>query len=183
MKTKIFKTLPLTMLLSVVLLSISNCDKVAEALNIESPFSTHFIINVTENDELLFMSSEEIDLSSNQDFQNNKDKIEYFTLNEVYYKIENYEGTPGILGSGSISFSDDTGQLGDAIFQTNIDFYSLFESGAETTLPITEETKSAIQDALKNDMKVIVSIEGLVSDKPVYVDLEVFLVIGAKVNP
>jgi len=183
MNTTIFKSLSIAMLLSAVLLSFSNCDKIAEALNIESPFSNHFIINVTENDDLLFLLDEEFDLSTNQDFQNNKDKIEYFTLKKVYYEIADYEGDPGILGSGSISFSDDNGQLGDAIFQTNIDFYALFESGAETTLPITEETKNAIQNALKNDMKVMVSIEGLVTDKPVYIDLEIFLVIGAKVNP
>ena len=183
MKTRFFKSMTLAMLLGVLLLSFSNCDKIAEALSLESPFSTHFIIDVGENDELLYMETEEIDLSSNQDFQNNKDKIDYFTLKEVYYIVDSCLSAPGILGSGVITFNDADGQLGDAIQQTDVDFYALFESGEKTTIPITDETKNEVQNALKNDMKVIINLEGLVSGKPIYVDLEVFLVIAAKVNP
>lgn len=183
MKTKILKPLTLAMLLGIVLLGFSNCDKIAEALSLEAPFSTHFIIDVGENDDSLYMETEEIDLSSNQDFQNNKDKIDYFTLKEVYYIVDSCLSVPGILGSGIITFNDANGQLGDAIQQTDVDFYALFESGEKTTIPITEETKNAVQNALKNDMKVIINLEGLVSGKPIYADLEVFLVIAAKVNP
>jgi hypothetical protein len=183
MKSKWTKALIGLSFLSIMMLGFANCDKIAEALNLDSPFSATFIIDIGANDPLLFLETKEIDLSSNQDFQNNKDKIENFTINEVYYLVNNYIGEPGILGSGSITFLNGSTQIGDAITQTDVDFFALFESGDKTVIPISDATKNALQNTLKDEMKVTVKIEGLMSDKPVYVDLELYLQITAKVNP
>ncbi len=183
MKNFTLKPIAVFFLFGILLIGLSNCDKIKEALTLNSPFSTHFIINVSENDDLLFIDQKEIDLSSNQDFLDNKDKIEYFTINEVYYQVVAYEGEPGILGSGSLTFYNGSTQLGDGIIEEDIDFNALFISGDKTVVTITDETKNAIQTTLKEQMKVTVKVEGLVTAKPVYVDLELFLVVGAKVNP
>jgi hypothetical protein len=183
MKSNLLKLPLAAALLGFLLLGFSNCDKIAEALNLEAPFSTNFIINVTENDELLYMSEELIDLSSNQDFEDNKDKLDNFVLTEMYYEVVDYTGEPGILGSGSTTFYNGSSQVGDAITQSDVDFYSLLESGEKVNLPITDATKNAVQNTLQNEMKITIKIEGLVTDKPVYINLKVTLKISAKVNP
>lgn len=171
------------LLFSILLLGITQCDKILEAFDIDSPFSTHVIIDISENDELIFMDEKEIDLSTNSDFNDNKDKIEKFTITRVYYKVVDYAGADGILGSGSIIFKDGNSQLGEAIMQTNINFSELFSSGESVDIPISSETLNAVQQTLKDKMKITIYMEGLVTDKPVYADLEVFLIVTAKVNP
>lgn len=171
------------LLMSVLLFGLTQCDKLLEAFNLDAPFSTHVIINVTENDELIFEDEKEIDLSTNSDFNDNKDKIENFTINSIYYKVVDYNGEPGILGSGTIIFKDGNTQLGEAISQTNINFSELNGSGEKVNLPISHATINAVQTTLKDKMKITVNMEGLVTAKPVYADLEVFIVVTAKVNP
>lgn len=183
MKKLYLKPLAVFFLFGFLLIGFSNCDKINEALTLNSPFSTSFIINVSENDELIFMDQKEIDLSTNQDFQDNKDKIDFFTINEVYYQVIDYIGEPGILGSGTLSFYNGSSQLGEAVVVQNIDFNALYLSGDKSTIAISDETKNAVQTTLKNEMKVTIKVEGLVTAKPVYVELEVFIVVGAKVNP
>ena len=183
MKSTLLKTSARVLLCSVLLFGLTQCDKLLEAFNIDSPFSTNVIINISESDDLIFVDEQEIDLSSNSDFNDNKDKIENFTINSVYYKVVDYVGEPGILGSGTIIFKDGNTQLGEAISQSNIDFNALYISGEKVDIPISDATINAIQTTLKDKMKITVSMEGLVTDKPVYADLEVFIVVTAKVSP
>lgn len=183
MKTKLFKHSALGILFIFLVVGLTNCDKIVEALTIDSPFSAHFTINVLENDPLTFTDGQVIDLSTDDVFNDNKDKIDYFTLTEVYYKVVGYSGEAGILGSGSITFKNGNTQVGDAITQENVDFKALFDSGDEVVLPLTSNTTNEVQNTLKDEMKITISIEGLVTDKPVYVDVEVFLIVSAKVNP
>lgn len=171
------------LLLSIVLLGFTQCDKIVEAFDIDSPFSTHVIIDISEDDDLLFSDKKEIDLTHNSDFNDNRDKIEKFTITRVYYKVVEYEGVDGILGSGTIFFKDGSTHLGEAISQTNINFKELLDSGESVDIPISSFTINAIQETLKDKMKITISMEGLVTEKPVFVDLEVFLVVTAKVNP
>lgn len=183
MKTKHFPKILSLLFVSVALLSFSNCDKILEAFDIESPFSTVFPINVEPTDELIFMETKTIDISNNSDFENNKDKIDKFTIKRVYYKVISYEGDAAILGSGTFTFKDEDTQIGDAIVQNNINFQSLLDSGEQVDLNITDNTKNALSGLIKQKMKFSIKMEGLISDKPAYIDVEIFVVISASVKP
>ena len=180
---KLTKSPLLILAMGILLLGFSNCDKILPSFDIESPFSTNFILEIGEDDDLNHYGEEIIDLSSNEEFNNNKDKIDHFTVKEVYYVVEDYEGEPGILGSGSVRFLDGSSQIGDAVSQSNVDYQALLNSGEETTIAISQETKDGIASTLKNSMKITIVSEGSVTDKPVYVDIKLYLVISANVKP
>jgi len=183
MKNNALKSTFLLLFLGAIILNFSNCNKILDAFDIDASFSKTLTIDVGPDDELIFEDEEEIDLSNNEDFNNNKDQIDKFTLKELNYMVEYYEGDPGIYGSGTVVFLSNGNQVGDAIAQSDVDFHALSLTAETVVLPVTENTKDAVAEVLKNNMKITVAMMGTVTNKPVYVDLKVTAVIKAKVQP
>ena len=183
MKNRSIKSTLSLFALAIFFLTFSNCDKLLDDITLTHTFNTSFHIDVSEDDELMYYEEKVIDMTSNQEFVDNKDKIDKFTVREVYYHIIDYNGEPGIIGSGVATFKDGGATIGDPILQNNVDFWALYSSGDKTVLPVTENTKNQLADVLMDKMKFSIVLEGIMSDKPILIDVEMSAVIAANVKP
>jgi len=183
MKTNLFKPVFFGILLSITFLSFSNCNKLLDAFELNASFSEDVIIDISPNDDLSYSDELSIDLSTNEDFVNNADHVSQFTVKKISYVVTEYIGAEGILGSGITTFYNGASQIGDPIIQTDVNFGALYTSGASVDLPISQATIEGLTTVLKNTMKFKMITEGLVSDKPVYVVMEVTAEVNANVEP
>jgi hypothetical protein len=183
MKSATFKTTLSIITVAILLMTLPQCKKLLDAKNIEAKFDVEFSIDISENDELQFLDEKLIDLNSNQEFADNKDKIDEYSIKKIYYKIVAYEGESGIIASGVLTFKDDLATIGDPITQDNLNLSALFSSGVETDLPFTSNTENQLVEVLKSKGKFTVKLEGLSSGKPMFFTTKLTIVVGAKVNP
>ncbi|WP_179351517.1 hypothetical protein [Winogradskyella vidalii] len=162
-KTKI------TLLLLMVITAYS-CDELDELteFDVTENFTTSVIISAPEDSEgepQEISQSTTLDISSNEDIQNNLDLIQDVTLNSLTYEISDFSGVEdATLTEGTLTFNT------TSITLPNI---NLQQSDSNNTVYTINEIDviNAIANDLETDTTINASISGTVNATPVTFDV------------
>ncbi|MUU77895.1 hypothetical protein [Winogradskyella endarachnes] len=158
--------------LLLLLVSVFSCDDLDELTEIDiiQDFTTTISVDVPEDSEgqpQSFSTSTTLDISDNEEIQDNIDLIENMSINSITYEITNFSGSEGaILTEGQLIFGTTT------IAVSNI---NLEQSDIDNTLYTITDTSgfNEIANNLENNLLINVSLAGTVNETPVVFDIEV----------
>jgi hypothetical protein len=167
--------------LAAALFVFASCEEVKELANFRIGQTFDYTVNlmVGDNDPTEFSEEVTIDTSVDPNFKDNASKIANYSVGKFELSIPMYQGADGIMADGEISFMADGAVLGAPITMPQIDFKKLNESGEMVEVIIPEETKTQIENNLKNANAVTIQMKGQVSDKPVNADIAMAIRIDA----
>ena len=167
-----------TLLAAVITLAtgapLSSCKKDVVLKTIDVKLTTNLAVDVKGNDMLAGSWSQELDPNANVDVRENRKKIKKVVVERLTYRVNQFIGTAGTTGSGTWKFylSNDSTQVYTLSTVNDLDFQALDDSDTTLDLPIAEETKTKIVDAVNNSHKVIFVFDGSVTEKPSYARFE-----------
>ncbi|NER18716.1 hypothetical protein [Spongiivirga citrea] len=174
------KTSKQATLLLIVITMICSCNKIDELteFDVTDGFSTTMNISVTgeSSEPQIFSEAVTVDISTNQDIQDNLDLIQDININSLTYEVSNFAGTENTtVTNASLSF--------DTI-RIDIENINLQQADtANTIYTITDSTKLRdIAAILKSSASVTATLEGTVSDTPVIFDVIINLNLTATVD-
>ena len=171
------------LLLSAVFLSFTQCEKILPEFTIEANPSVTFTINILATDPLTFSEEQNVDLSTNPDFVDNKDLIKGYTIKKIYFEVIDYQSTFTVSGNTTFSFYNGTQPIGEAVTLSNVEFEKMYSQNETMDVPLSEATKIGMASVLLNEMKFIMKSDGQISDKPAKIVLKAYVEIDATVQP
>jgi len=169
--------------LSLLSFGLLQCDDIIPSFDIGATPTLTFTIDISATDPLSFSDEQMIDLSTNPDFVENKDLIQGYTINKIYFEVIDYESTFTVTGSTAISFYNNGNLIGDAVTLSNVQFEQMYSLNESLDVPLTAATKNGMADVLLNEMKFAMKTEGQISDKPAKIVLKFYVVLTATVQP
>ena len=164
---KIRTKFSILLLLVATAFSCENLDELTE-FDISENFSSTFNISVPQDSEGLPASlnaSTDIDISTNQDIQDNLDLLQDVTINSITYEIANFSGAEeAMLTDGSLTFGSTTVLISDINLQ---------QSDSDNTIYTISDVNAinAIANTLENTTAVTATLSGTVSATPVVFDI------------
>lgn len=166
-------TKQISLLLALLLTAVS-CDQVDEftQIDITDDFTATINIAITEDSEgmpVSFTETATINITSNQDIQDNVDTIQNIAVNALTYEISNFDGAAGAtVTEASLSFGN------TAIAISNINLQEADTNN--TAFPITgANLLNTIADQLENNSTILVTLSGTINETPVVFDVIVTL--------
>lgn len=161
------KKLILTIVVALLIPLIYSCDKLDSLREFDINTQTEYVLYFTIFEEDPQTINEDFFITINdQDILDNLDNIEEWKVNKVTYQVVTYDGMPDIILNGTFS-------LGSAnVSISNANLYNLFINGTESTLDLTDDELVALANDLKSIFTLYGNINGSVSDKPVYFNLQ-----------
>ncbi|MEP5255609.1 MAG: hypothetical protein ABJQ39_11165 [Winogradskyella arenosi] len=166
------------LLLMVTTFSCDDLDELTE-FNVTDDFTTTISVSASEDSEgqpQSITQSATLDISSNQDIQDNIDLIQDITLNSLTYEITNYTGIEdATLTEGSLTFGT------ESITLENI---NLEQSDIDNTIYTISDVSllNAIATDLENNTVVSILVSGTVNATPVVFDVIVTFDVTATID-
>lgn len=159
-------------LLLLILASFS-CDDLDELteFDITQDFSTSINISVTEDSEGQSQSisqSSILDITTNQEIEDNLDLIQDISVNELTYEITNYSGVDdAILSDGVLTFGSST---------ITVASINLQQSDLDNTVYTINDTSviNAVANDLENNSMINMTVSGTVSATPVVFEVLIY---------
>ncbi|WP_299099072.1 hypothetical protein [uncultured Winogradskyella sp.] len=159
-------------LLLLLFISAFSCDELDEIteIDITQDFTRTFNVSVQEDSEgqpQSFSSAITLDITDNEDIQNNIDLIQNISINSITYEIINFSGSEdAMLTDGQLTYGT------NSITVSNI---NLEQSDIDNTIYTISDTSgfNSLANDLENDQVVNMSLTGTVNETPVAFDVEV----------
>lgn len=135
-------------------------------------------LNVSESKsatDVLYQNTTVLDADSDEDIQDNLDKIKDWAVTEVSYSIMGYTGDESGTFSGSIGFSkksDTSASISVSIANLNLNDVS--DDGKKYKLSLSESQLATIAGYLKDDQAVKIYFDGTLSTAPMSFDLKIY---------
>lgn len=164
---KIAKKLNLFLLIIITAFSCDELDELTE-FDITDDFSTSVNISVPDLGDGMagtFSQTASLDISSNQEIQDNLNLIQNVSLNALTYEISNFNGAEGAtITEASLSFNGTSVSVSDINLKQSDDANTVYEIADSALL-------NAVANALKNSPEIVVTLTGTVNATPVAFDV------------
>lgn len=175
---KITKTLHLLLLVMLTAFSCDALDELTE-FDINEDFNTTFNIDVPDAGEGMsatFIDSTTIDLTANQDIQDNLDVIQTVALNSLTYEIMNFSGAEGaMITEASLNLGSTTVSVAAIDLQQSDTDNEVYEITDTSLL-------NAIANAFESNTAITASLTGTVNTTPATFDVEINLDVTVTVD-
>ncbi|NRD23212.1 hypothetical protein HNV10_08165 [Winogradskyella litoriviva] len=175
---KITTKISALLLLFLTTFSCDDLDELTE-FDITDDFSTTINISVTEDSEgqpQSISQSSTLDITTNEEIEDNLDLIQDISVNELTYEITNYSGVDdAILSNASLTFGS------SSISISNI---NLQQSDIDNTVYTINDTSiiNAVASNLENNSMINMSVSGTVSATPVVFDVLIYAEITTTID-
>jgi hypothetical protein len=168
-------------LLFLCIAAFLSCDELDELteFDITEDFTTTFNINIPEDSEgepQSFSDSATIDITTNQEIQDNLDLIQDVDLNSLTFVIDNFVGADGTtVTSASVSAAGTTVSIADINLQQADANGTVYEVADSALL-------NDIANILENNSQITVTISGTINNTPATFDVIVTLDVTVTVD-
>ena len=123
-------------------------------------FEQTFEIEVEPGNSNSYSESTTFSVEDDATISDNIGDIESFDVNDISYKITNFSGDALATADGNITISAEGRTIGDPVSISGLSFSDLYNTGEEMSLPLTNATLIAIQDAYLNGDVLTITAEG-----------------------
>lgn len=118
---------------------------------------------------------------SDEDIEDNLDKIKDWTVSQISYSIWSFDGYPTATFSGTLGFSQRSASSPSiTVSVSGLVLSDLSNDNVKHKLNLSEVQLNTIADYFDKDQAIKVYFEGTLSQGPVYFDLEVFAKVKVK---
>ena len=187
MKTQILKAISLVVLGTFTTV-FTACDLLNKATDIDFSTTLEQTFNITEEitgTNVSYSKTLVIDATSDSDIKSYKDKIKGFTINKISYRVISFSGPPTSTStfSGTLAFGDvsTTASTVSATI-TNLNLKEAFTSATIYELTFNQADVDKIAALLLDDKAVKIYLNGILSQTPVFCDVNVILDVSFKAN-
>ena len=145
-------------------------------------FEESFSVAVTPGISDSFSNSVEFAVTDDSTISDNINEIESFDVNEISYKITDFNGDEFATAQGEITITSAGRPIGDPV-SISENFGDLYASGGEMSLPLTNGTLTALKEAYLNNetLSINVSASYLVNKKTTF-EFTVYMSIEALIQ-
>ncbi|WP_136480027.1 hypothetical protein [Cognatitamlana onchidii] len=159
-------------LLIILLLNVFSCDEIDKLTEFDVNDSFAYTIIVSESTDsegtpVSISESITINLTDNQDIDDNLDLIQSVAVNSITFEIDNFEGAElTTLSNVLLTFDSVTLRLADTDLKAADDSNTSYMVG-------TASDYDNIANLLKNNKSVTAQISGTISETPVSFDINI----------
>lgn len=157
--------------------SLSSCDKDVVLKTLDVKLTTNLVLNVSGSlmDPLAAVWIQELDPNANIDVRENRSKIKKVVVERFSYRVNQFIGTAGTKGSGTWKFylTDAPTQVFTLGTVSDLDLQALDTADTVQELPLAEDAKAKLVDAVNSNRKVTFVFDGSVTERPSYTRFEV----------
>ncbi len=168
------------LVLSLIGLLVSQCGVLDQ--DIDGNLSTYISVNETRTDtDIPYATTNFIDASSDLDISDNLDKISDWSVTEISYKVWGFYGDPSTTISGTLGFSrpnENTPSITTNV--SSVLLNTISDDDTNHKVSLTENQLNTIAGYFKEDQAMKIYVDGILSQGPVYFDLEVFAKVKVK---
>ena len=154
---KIFKRAGFLVAIFVVL----SCNDDITEININSDLTEEIPVNATEADQNIAYEAM-IDAKEDSDILENLDKIKEYQIEEVTFRVADYEGPETANLSGTLSVGNSLTSFSADIPSLNIKLFA----DEDYTIALSEEQLDALESILLESNQLKVTFSGSVSEAP-----------------
>ncbi|MBC7446891.1 MAG: hypothetical protein H7330_02410 [Hymenobacteraceae bacterium] len=156
-------------------ISLTSCDKDVVLKTLDVKIVSEMVLDVKATDPLAAVWVKELDPNSNVDVRDNRNKIKKVVVEKLAYRVNEFIGPAATKGSGTWKFylTDTPAQVFTLGTVTNLDLAAAQAAKTVYDLPLAEDGKAKLVEAINGNQKVTFVFDGSVSDRPTYTRFEV----------